>query len=219
MKRLCIVVPYRDREAHLKEFYPAIVNFLGEEIDFDILIVEQTFTKAFNRAKLLNIGFDYTKGEYDYYCFHDVDMLPIKADYSYCPVPTHLATEAEQFNYRLPYNEYFGGVTMFDRESFQKVNGYSNEYFSWGAEDDDMFRRCQKLNIPLSRKSCRYRSLAHDRVIDNDLYRKNVQKLQNFDSSWNGHTFTEGITSLKYEVLKEFVSPETPKMKTITVEL
>jgi glycosyltransferase involved in cell wall biosynthesis len=219
MKKLCIVVPYRDRASHLAEFYPAMVDFLCDQVEYDILVVEQTFSKPFNRAKLLNVGFDYTKGSYDYYCFHDVDMIPINSDYSYCSVPTHLASEAEQFGYTLPYNEYFGGVTIFDRESFQKVNGYSNEYWSWGAEDDDMFRRCQRAKIPLNRKKCRYRSLSHERLIDRDLYYKNIQRLENFDSTWNGKTFTEGLSTLDYSVIREIENPDTPKMKIITVEI
>lgn len=206
MKRLCIVVPYRDREAHLKEFLPAIREKLkSQEIsDYRILIVEQTFEKPFNRAKLLNVGFDYCKGEFDYFVFHDVDMLPMEtADYRYCDCPTHLAAEAEQFGYRLPYNEYFGGVTLFDRESFSKVNGYANDYWGWGAEDDDMFRRCVKMGVRMMRKACRFRSLSHDRNIVQQDYAKNVQKLQAFESSFADGKFVEGLSTLKYTVLEE----------------
>ena len=128
MKKLCIVVPYRDRAEHLEKFLPAIKEKLtSENIDYHVLVVEQSEEKLFNRGKLLNIGFDYTKGSYDYYCFHDVDMLPIETDYSYCNVPTHLAGRASQFMGTLPYESYFGGVTLFDRESFVKVNGFSHD--------------------------------------------------------------------------------------------
>ena len=67
-KKLCIVVPYRDRQTHLAEFIPYIQNTLNsQDIDYHILIVEQEAGKPFNRAKLLNVGYDYSKTEYDYY--------------------------------------------------------------------------------------------------------------------------------------------------------
>src|SRR5574343_88658 len=112
-KTLCVVVPYRDRSKHLEQFLPHMAKTLDDQkLAYHILIVEQEPGKLFNRAKLLNVGFVHTQEKYDYYCFHDVDMLPLVSDYSYCSAPTHLAAEAEQFGYKLPYNEYFGGVTI-----------------------------------------------------------------------------------------------------------
>ena len=217
--KLCIVVPYRDRAAHLAEFKPRMEEYLKSQgVDFTILVVEQEIGKPFNRAKLLNVGFDYAEknGEYTYYCFHDVDMLPIESDYEYCGTPTHLAAKAEQFGYRLPYDKYFGGVTIFDRESFLKINGYSNEYWGWGAEDDDVYNRCVVMGINPRRKEGSYRSLAHDRVIQQEEYRKNVSRLQSFMNYYDGHKFTEGLTTLDYVLKNEDREDEFIK---ITVEI
>ncbi len=76
-KVLGIVVPYRDRESHLVRFLPHMQQFL-KEIKHKIVIVEQHDDKPFNRAKLMNIGYDHLKNECDYFCFHDVDLLPIE---------------------------------------------------------------------------------------------------------------------------------------------
>ena len=42
---------------------------------------------------------------------------------------------------RLPYKTYVGGVLAMTSAHFMAVNGYSNLYFGWGGEDDDMSRR------------------------------------------------------------------------------
>ena len=42
---------------------------------------------------------------------------------------------------RLAYEELVGGVLNMRTEHFQRVNGYSNLYWGWGAEDDDMAYR------------------------------------------------------------------------------
>ena len=43
--------------------------------------------------------------------------------------------------YRLPYNNFLGGVIAATPTMYQLVNGYSNAYFGWGAEDDDFQNR------------------------------------------------------------------------------
>ena len=78
MKELNLIVPYRDRQSHLERFIPSVEQYLDDsEIPFTISIVEQNNDKSFNRGKLLNIGFDISKNESDYFCFHDFDLILI----------------------------------------------------------------------------------------------------------------------------------------------
>jgi hypothetical protein len=208
-EKLAIIVPYRDRDEHLMRFLPAMESSnLLEGIDYEILIVEQEEGKPFNRGKLLNVGAIQSHTA-SYYCFHDVDMLPVVSDYSYVEVPTHLAAEAEQFDFKLPYQGYFGGVTLFDKHSFIKVNGYSNDYWGWGAEDDDIMFRCISKGIKATRKNGRYKSLSHDRKILQDLYSENLKKFLELKNGGIGTETThkkiesDGMTTLEYEVLEE----------------
>ena len=152
--KLAVIVPYRLREEHLKVFIEKITEHLNkQEIEFELIVVNQDNAKQFNRGMLLNIGYRYAKKlKCDYLVFHDVDMVPLEVDYSYSDVPLHLATnfiDDEGTESGLPFDEYFGGVTMFPIEAFEKINGFSNKYWGWGYEDTDLLFRCSELDVPL----------------------------------------------------------------------
>ena len=64
-------------------------------------------------------------------------------DYSYPKEhPRHIAISISQSDYKLKYHEYFGGAVLFTKEQAYRTNGYSNNYWDWGMEDDDLFWRC-----------------------------------------------------------------------------
>ena len=131
MNKLGVIVPYRDREEHLIIFKKHITEYLNKQnILFELIIVEQTNDKPFNRGKLLNIGFiEAGRLGCDYVVFHDVDMLPIDVDYSYSPDVLQLANNfiSDTDYTKEIYDGYFGGVTMFPIDSFKKVNGYQGK--------------------------------------------------------------------------------------------
>ena len=150
--KLGVIVPYRNRHDHLVSFKTSISKMLDKSnIDYVLIVIEQDDAKLFNRGKLLNIGFKRAlKEKCDYVVFHDVDMLPIKVDYSYSNVPIHLATDfmSEDVSFKRDiFDSYFGGVTIFPVRDFQVINGYSNVYWGWGFEDDDLFNRCIEKGI------------------------------------------------------------------------
>lgn len=149
--KLAIIVPYRDRESHLEVFVPYMQEYL-KEYDYKIFVIEQSDSKPFNRGKLLNVGARIAiKEGFDYFALHDVDMLPLKnVDYSYPETPIHLISKVDK---EVPFIDYFGGVTLFNVHDYKLVNGYSNEYWGWGFEDDDLLYRCIQRNIPLDKVS------------------------------------------------------------------
>ena len=121
----------------------------SRDIKYHIFIIEQDNAKLFNRGMLLNIGFKYAvQHKCNYVVFHDVDMLPIDVDYNFSDVPLHLATDFTNED-RTSFEEYFGGVTMFPVDTFVEINGYSNKYWGWGFEDDDLLYRCIKKGVNL----------------------------------------------------------------------
>jgi len=154
MDRLGIIVPYRDRLEHLNIFKNHIKEYFNNSgIEFELIIVEQLDTKPFNRGKLLNVGFiEAKKLGCNYIVFHDVDMLPIDVEYTYSDKVIHLATDLvlNDGTIKDSFDSYFGGVTMFPIELFEKVNGYPNEYWGWGFEDDELLRRCIEDGIEIN---------------------------------------------------------------------
>ena len=193
--KLAILIPYRDREKHLKVF----LHFLPKNINIEnyiILIIEQNGNEKFNRAKLINSGFDFIKNKIDYICIHDIDMIPIKADYSYSDIPLHMATNCSQFNYGLPYNGYYGGVNLMSNENFIKINGFSNDYWGWGVEDDDLLQRVIKTGYKLERRPGYYVSLPHDKNPSN-----RQENLRKFHSEYKYSE--DGLSNIEYKILEQ----------------
>lgn len=196
-----IVVPYRNRKEHLDTFLPHLELYL-KDIPHHIFVIEQADAKPFNRGKLLNVGFHLAKENCTYVCFHDVDMLPLKADYSLPDRPTHLATAVEQFGFDMPYPTYFGGVTLFSISDFEKVNGFANHYWGWGAEDDDLQLRCKIAGLTTQNRKGFFSSLSHQKVSEKDpLVLANQEKLEEF---MFGPTAIpeEGLGTLEYKLLE-----------------
>nr|CAG4638650.1 EOG090X0AZ6 [Cyclestheria hislopi] len=126
-----------------------------QEIGYRITIVEQVAGKDFNRAKLFNIGFIELERRFptDCYIFHDVDLVPLRANNMYaCTLqPRHMSSSINVFNYQLPYSQLFGGAVALLSKQFRRINGYSNEFFGWGGEDDDFYNRLRRSGLPLVR--------------------------------------------------------------------
>lgn len=181
-----IVVPYRDRQAQLDVFIQHMQTF---HKGIDLCIVEQTNEKPFNRGKLLNIGF-LENQLYKRYIFHDVDMLPLRVNYTakYNNVPVlQLAASAIQ---RI---DYLGGVTRFTNHAFKAAGGYHNDYFH-RAEDNEMMFNLKRLGMHVLNKPGKYSVLEHERKgpeFDPALWHKAQQK----------RTIQNQLTVCQYEVL------------------
>ena len=151
--KLGVCVPYRNRELHLNEFIPKVGKYLKDRnIDFQMYFCHQVDDKLFNRGATKNIAAKHALEEgCDYIVWHDIDMIPVEgggADYSFPEkAPRHIATKIEQMDWQLKYHEYFGGAVLFSKEQLEATNGYSNDYWDWGMEDDDLFWRCHKEGL------------------------------------------------------------------------
>jgi DNA-directed RNA polymerase II subunit RPB2 len=138
-----IIVPFRDqgdqgRGKQLEEF----IKHYSSHPHLHILIVEQSDDKRkFNRGALLNAGYLYAAEHFphiDTFLFHDVDIiLPstiVNKYYGNCDryKILHLGNLVKDKKYNPP----FGRVICFTKNTFRTINGFPNNFYGWGGEDD-----------------------------------------------------------------------------------
>jgi hypothetical protein len=163
-KRLAIVVPYRDRAQHLAQFIPHMLTYferdkLDRQIAVTINIIEQMGTAPFSRGRICNAGFLLTREASDYTCIHDVDYLPMWADYSWSPNPARLIWHG--LSLAEDRVTFFGAVTLLDNAVFAKMNGFPNCYWGWGPEDRELGFRCRAQGYQIERRDGTYIPLKH----------------------------------------------------------
>ncbi|XP_011302326.1 beta-1,4-N-acetylgalactosaminyltransferase bre-4 [Fopius arisanus] len=209
--RVAIIIPYRDRPQHLQTLlYNLHPMLLRQQVDYQIFIVEQEGTGQFNRAMLMNVGYveALKEREFDCFIFHDVDLLPENDRNLYtCPEqPRHMSVAIDKFKYRLPYADLFGGVSAMSRDQFRQVNGFSNVFWGWGGEDDDMANRIKARGLHISRypaNVARYKMLSHRRE------KANPRRYE-FLKTGKKRFGTDGLINLEYQL----VDKKKPKLYT-----
>jgi hypothetical protein len=179
VSRLNIVVPYRDRAAHLSRFIPHVSAYFARDkvdrhLEYRVIIVEQEPGMLFNKGTLMNAGFLHGADWSDYTCFHDVDYLPIWADYSPTdgltglvwygaeerPIAPGRSTEMVAHN----LDTFFGGALLAPNDQFRAVDGYSNGYWVWGYDDVEAPNRWKAAGLPTRRRKGTYQPLDHDHL-------------------------------------------------------
>jgi len=163
-KRLAIIVPYRDRAEHLARFLPHMTAYfqrekLDKQIAVSFHIVEQKGNDPFNRGRLANSGFMLARESSDYVVIHDVDYLPIWADYSWSAQPVRLIWHG--LSRKEDWSNFFGAIVLFDNAAYEKVNGFPNCYWGWGPEDLELGQRCKISGIGYGRRDGTYERLPH----------------------------------------------------------
>ncbi|KAI0212777.1 Beta-1,4-N-acetylgalactosaminyltransferase bre-4 [Lamellibrachia satsuma] len=168
-QRVAIIVPYRDRQQHLELFVRHMHPILQRQmLEYRIFVVEQALPTVFNKAAMMNIGYRVARTVFDFDCvvFHDVDMLTEddRNFYTCSDQPRHAGAYIDKYGYKLVYDDVFGGVTAFTNEQFLLVNGFSNLFYGWGGEDDDMLKRVLARGFTITRYPqtvARYKMIKH----------------------------------------------------------
>ncbi|CAK6964266.1 beta-1%2C4-galactosyltransferase 3 [Scomber scombrus] len=209
--RTAIIIPYRHRELHLKFLLYNMHPFLQrQQLNYGIYVIHQAGDYTFNRAKLMNVGFREAMKEEDWDClfFHDVDLIPEDDRNTYiCDSnPKHAAIAMDKFGYKLPYKMYFGGVSALTPLHYHKINGFPNNYWGWGGEDDDIGVRVSLAGMFISRPSSkvgRYKMIKHKRDKGNDVNPKRFNMLAKTRQTWK----RDGMNTVDYEVISRMYLP------------
>lgn len=205
---LSLVVPVRNRDAQLETFSLMMhTYFAGINIKWRILAIEQSSDgQPFNKGILLNTGFNISRQDGDYFCTHDVDHVPAQPyiDYSYPEKnPRHLSVQSQSTYWELPYSYLVGGVTCYTNAQFEKLNGYSNDFWGWGGEDDEMAQRFEATSTKISRPEISYffaMSTGHNRdPLNKQMYKQNLEIMNQSASRWR----SDGLSNLNSTIVKK----------------
>ena len=214
-----IIVPYRDNLDGSKvrynqmlkfiKYMPTYLNKLGKKFEYKIIIIEQANHKKFNRGRLLNIGFLLSKHKFNYFIFHDIDLIPnidlLHYYGCYPSKPIHLASVWDKYT-KGSFSFYFGGVNSFNKTDFEAINGYPNDYWGWGGEDDELYNRVvdSKLEV-ICPKDGKYQEEEHEKPTKDEEFpfkEKLVARLKHKD--WK----TNGLNEVKYKIIKDKTTNE-----------
>uniref|UniRef100_A0A1I8HUT0 Glyco_transf_7C domain-containing protein n=1 Tax=Macrostomum lignano TaxID=282301 RepID=A0A1I8HUT0_9PLAT len=198
---------------------------------YRVFVVEQYGGGAFNKGRLNNAGFLEAMRRHNFTCvifqsararplgygslmftcncpinaFQDTDIVPENDRNPYlCGSvrPRHLAVAVDTNRYRLPYAALVGGVIAFTTRHFFRVNGYSNLYWGWGLEDDDMELRMKigtKLKYERPPASvARFKALPH---ASQRIYRLQASRRMPLLKTALQRYSKDGLNTVKYRVL------------------
>jgi hypothetical protein len=161
----------------------------------------------------LNIGFDLAKKQSaSVYIFHDVDLLPSRdllPYYERVPLvsqPVHIARVWNRYSNN---PNYFGGIVAFSKEQFETINGFPNNFWGWGGEDDELIKRVKRVNyVPSAPSNGTIEDMEQMSLKDKlDFLRlhrdwkcqKKWEVLDEHESSWA----TNGLVDLHYSIINE----------------
>lgn len=191
-----IVIPFREdysgkRASQLQQFLERVIPALSRNLQnkFVIVIVEQSNdNRLFNRGALLNAGVHLCfEKKVSTIVLHDVDLIPSdellyaygsKCQHAACHIgynwpgrysafkePERCATDSY-----LPHTgSFYGGVMACSVAQYMAANGYPNDFFGWGGEDEEFAARLKHAQVPLVVPTRGLLSDTESLTVDNKL--------------------------------------------------
>jgi len=155
MKKALIIIPFMEDDENTRTLQKEqLVIYINNQIGIPMVIQEQTCglpeaPQLFNKGLLFNQAVT-ENPQYDYYIFHDVDLIPDKQlipyYHKYPDNPIHLAHRGGRYG---QFRRDLSGVFSMTKETFYKINGYPNDLWGWGGDDWAIVQRLDRLKIPI----------------------------------------------------------------------
>lgn len=196
-----LIITYRDRPTHLN----CLLNHLREHYNhIHVCVAEQDDNTVWNKGLLYNAAVTVCGRDADYFILHDVDFVAVvgKVDYGYCDVPAMVAGEASQFDYKLYYPTFFGGVVICSKEHYRTINGFPNSFRGYGGEDDSLRSSFIQKGIQPQVKMGRFECFAHPKpnIWPGSEFHNTPDYRNNLKLATAPRDFTDGISSARYEI-------------------
>lgn len=208
MSKISFIIPNRGGDK-----LPLVIKNINEiykEFSPEIIIVTQNDNDLFKRGQLFNIGIKYATSnnlmltDNDIIHFHKIDFDLIYKNYKkpfscfkhFCDV-IYKDNHFERIGYRLN-NKGNGGCNFITKEDYIKINGMSNLYCGWGAEDDEYKNRVVKIFNEWVKIPNLLGHIQHPKRINKNP--KNTELNYIFLSQSNTFNYLEdGLLQTKYE--------------------
>uniref|UniRef100_A0A6C0J4Q2 Galactosyltransferase C-terminal domain-containing protein n=1 Tax=viral metagenome TaxID=1070528 RepID=A0A6C0J4Q2_9ZZZZ len=210
-----IVIPFRNRDIHLKYYIkntvPLLLNHLPNS---KVVVIEQTEGKLFNRGKLFNVVFKEYKNKTKYFIMNDVDINPtiecIKKYY------IKEVSNREVLGIYNPPCDTLGGIAKITDSVVQMINGFPNDIWGWGTEDKALqnrteFYKVKKIkNLIINERNKSKQYFTHfydvnDRELKNMEY-NTIKHYKNFnllnDDQKLQEVMSSGLNDLEYTILE-----------------
>jgi len=213
-KDLLIVVPYRNREEHLKDFLENTPKYFdNQNLSYDILICELDQKGDWNAGLCVNslIKFiEKIKTEYKYLYIHHVDVWPISGDWIF-PKDNEV-----YFN----MGDY--GSCLLTMKAFLDAEGYSNSFWGWGGEDNELYQKLRTKNYILndfssvsSKITYETKHQSHERKFNGKNYANTIKQLmilpqnkRNNLSNFEEHADVKSLENIKNNIYRHIVVPK-----------
>jgi len=175
-KDLLIVVPYRSREEHLKSFLQNTPDYFEKQgVSFDILIAELAQGGDWNAGICVNSLIEYIKTKevnYKWLYIHHVDISPIEGEWAF--------PESEQEIY---FNLGDYGSCIMSLNTFLHAGGYSNSFWGWGGEDNELYEKLKQKGY-ITKDASNFFPVKYD------------TQFQNHPRKFNGKNYANAIKQL-----------------------
>lgn len=221
--RLALLVPYRGASAQLDvaELCDRLsVHLRRHDIEYHIFVANQIDRRPFNRGALVNAAVatlltaEQQAGpspskRFDYLAVHDIDRFPVVANASCARAKARYYAFPEPRPRVLHPTSFAGGVLVASVALFRAVNGFSNSYWGWGEEDNDLFVRLRWCGLPpvhgeeldacMEHRDCAA-CKTHKRLLNASVLRGHERRMRHRLEHPRRHMLRDGLSTLNFTV-------------------